>query len=228
MTVSPCAGDLDKNMHHFIVIEGPLGVGKTSLAKMLAKRIKAHSLLEDVEENPYLINFYQDPKKYAFQTQIFFLLRRYKQALEMGQLDLFKTATISDYLFDKDRIFARTNLDDKEFWLYEQLFQILKKRIRPPDLVLFLQARTEVLAQRIKKRNRKFEKSISYKYLDKINQAFNEFFFHYTESPLLVVNASEIDFVNVPEDFEDLVQHIMQMKSGTQYYVPLSAKMQKK
>ncbi|MGD2125971.1 MAG: deoxynucleoside kinase [Desulfobacteraceae bacterium] len=211
-------------MHHYIVIEGPLGVGKSSLALKLAEKINGQTLLEDVEENPFLVNFYQDPRKYAFQTQIFFLLRRYNQALEMAQLDLFNRATISDYLFDKDRIFARVNLDDNEFWLYEQLFQILKKRVRPPDLVIFLQAKTEVLLERIKKRNRKFERSISYKYLEKINQAFNEFFFHYTDCPLLVVNASEIDFVHVPEDFEDLVQEITTMKSGIQYYVPMSSK----
>jgi deoxyadenosine/deoxycytidine kinase len=142
----------------------------------------------------------------------------------MAQLDLFNSTTVSDYLFDKDRLFARVNLDEKEFWLYEQLFQILKKRIRPPDLVVFLQAKTEVLVERIKKRNRKIERSVSYKYLERINQAFNEFFFHFAESPLLVVNASEIDFVHVPEDFEDLVERIMTMKSGTQYYVPMSSR----
>jgi deoxyadenosine/deoxycytidine kinase len=142
----------------------------------------------------------------------------------MAQLDLFNSTTVSDYLFDKDRLFAQVNLDEKEFWLYEQLFQILKKRIRPPDLVVFLQAKTEVLVERIRKRNRKIERSVSYKYLEKINQAFNEFFFHFADAPLLVVNASEIDFVHVPEDFEDLVQQIMTMKSGTQYYVPMSSR----
>lgn len=211
-------------MHHYIVIEGPLGVGKTSLATKLAEKLNAQTLLEDVEENPFLTDFYQDPEKYAFQTQIFFLLRRYRQALEISQIDLFRRATISDYLFDKDRVFARTNLADNEFWLYEQLFQILKKRISPPDLVIFLQAKTEVLMERIRKRNRRYERSISFKYLEEINRAFNEFFFHFTECPLLVVNASEIDFVHVPEDFEDLVEQIKRMKSGTQYYVPMSSK----
>jgi len=211
-------------MHHYVVIEGPLGVGKTSLAGKLAERLNAQTLLEDVEGNPFLANFYQDPRKYAFQTQIFFLLRRYKHAVEMSQIDLFKRATISDYLFDKDRIFARANLDDNEFWLYEQMFQILKKRVTTPDLVIFLQAKTEVLLQRIKNRDRKFERSVNFKYLDKINQAFNDFFFHFSDSPLLVVNASEIDFVNVPEDFDDLVEQIKRMKSGTQYYVPMSSK----
>jgi len=211
-------------MQNYIVIEGPLGVGKTSLALMLAEKMNGEALHEDVEENPFLTKFYQEPRKYAFQTQLYFLLRRYNQASQLAQLDLFSRTTIADYLFDKDRIFAHINLDSDEFWLYEQLFQILKKRIRPPDLVIFLQAKTEVLMERIRSRNRKYERSISYKYLERINQAFNEFFFHYTDSPLLVVNASEIDFVHVPEDFEDLVHRIGGMKSGTQYYVPMGSR----
>jgi deoxyguanosine kinase len=211
-------------MHHYIVIEGPLGVGKTSLAMMVAEKLDGQALLEDVEENPFLVSFYQNPEKYAFQTQIFFLLRRYHLTSELAQIDLFNRVTVSDFLFDKDRVFARSNLGNQEYWLYEQLFQILRKRILAPDLVIFLQARTEVLSERIQRRNTKYERSISYKYLDKINQAFNEYFFHYSDSPLLVVNASEIDFVHNPEDFEDLMDHIQNMKSGTQYYVPMSSK----
>jgi deoxyadenosine/deoxycytidine kinase len=180
--------------------------------------------MEDVDENPFLDNFYRNPRQYAFQTQVFFLLRRYKLALEMDQIGLFQRTTVSDYLFDKDRVFARANLEDNEFWLYEQMFQILRKRIRPPDLVIFLQAGTAALVNRIKRRNRKYERQIGFSYLEKINQAFNDFFFHYTDSPLLVVNASEIDFVHVPEDFEDLVEQIKGMKSGTQYYIPMSSK----
>ncbi len=152
-------------MHHYIVIEGPLGVGKTSLALMLAEKMNGQTLIEDVEENPFLANFYQDPKRYGFQTQIFFLLRRYNQLLENTQIGLFKRITISDYLFDKDRVFAKANLDDNEFWLYEQLFQLLKKRIAPPDLVVFLQATTEVLIERIRKRDRDYERAIGLKYL---------------------------------------------------------------
>jgi deoxyadenosine/deoxycytidine kinase len=211
-------------MHHYIVIEGPLGVGKTSLALKLAEKMNAETLLEDAEENPFLRKFYQNPKKYSFQAQIFFLLRRYQRALDITQMDLFKRAMVSDYLFDKDRIFARANLDDDEFWLYEQLFQLLRKRITPPDLVIFLQATTDVLVERIKKRDKKYESGISTKYLDEINQAFNDFFFHYSDSPLLVINASKIDFVNIPEDFEDLVGQIRRMRTGTQYYVPMSSK----
>lgn len=209
---------------NYIVIEGPLGVGKTSLAVKLAERINGQTLLENTEDNPFLDKFYQNPKRYAFQIQMFFLLRRYQHSMEIHQKGLFKRIIVSDYLFDKDRIFARTNLEDNEFWLYEQLFQLLKKRIPPPDLVIFLQAKTEILMERIKKRDMEYERAINFKYLDEINQAFNDFFFHYSDAPMLVVNASNIDFVNIPEDFEDLVNEIRKTKSGTQYYIPISSK----
>lgn len=210
--------------HHHIVIEGPLGVGKTSLAIKLAERINGEILLEHTEDNPFLEKFYRNPKRYSFQIQMFFLLRRYQHSLDLNQMGLFKQSIVSDYLFDKDSIFARANLDDSEFWLYEQVFQLLKKRLKPPDLVIFLQAKTEVLMERIKNRDVSYERSIGYRYLDEINQAFNEFFFHYTDSPMLVVNVSEIDFVNVKEDFENLIREISLIKSGVQYYVPVSFK----
>jgi len=211
-------------MHNYIIIEGPLGVGKTSLALMLAEKMDGETLLEETEENPFLVKFYQNPKKYGFQTQIFFLLRRYQRIVEMAQMGLFKRVIISDYLFDKDRIFARSNLDNDQFWLYEQLFQLLRKRVTTPDLVIFLQATTEVLMERIRKRDKKYERGITFKYLDEINKAFNDFFFHYSDSSLLVVNASKIDFVHVPGDFEDLVEQIKKMKTGTQYYIPMSSR----
>ncbi|MFO7784084.1 MAG: deoxynucleoside kinase [Thermodesulfobacteriota bacterium] len=209
--------------HNHIVIEGPLGVGKTSLARMLAERLDGEILLEDIEENPFLVDFYRDPRKYGFQTQVFFLLRRYQQSRQLGQIGLFNRVLVTDYLFDKDRIFAGANLDEKEFWLYDQLYRLLKGRLAPPDLVIFLQARTDVLMDRIRRRGRKFERNISSKYLEEINRSFNEFFFNYDEAPLLVVNASEIDFVHVPADFKDLVSRIQDMKSGTQYYVPMKS-----
>ncbi|MEE9613170.1 MAG: deoxynucleoside kinase, partial [Desulfatiglandales bacterium] len=193
-------------------------------ALKLAEKMNGQTLMEDSDENPFLVKFYQNPKKYGFQTQIFFILRRYQRALEINQIGLFKRAIISDYLFDKDRIFARSNLDNNEFWLYDQLFQLLRKRIKPPDLVIFLQAKTQVLMERIRRRDRKYERSITFKYMELINQAFNDFFFHYSDSALLVVNASKIDFVHVPGDFEDLVEQIKKMKTGTQYYIPMSSK----
>jgi len=212
-----------KNLH-YIVVEGPLGVGKTSLTQLLAERLKGETLLEDVEGHPFLAKFYRNPRKYAFQTQVFFLLRRYQQTAEIHQLDLFKKVVVSDYLFEKDRIFARINLDDQEFWLYEQVFQLLNRTAVVPDLVIFLQAKTDVLLERIRKRGRKFEKGVSPDYIESINQAFNTFFFHYQESPLLVIDASEIDFVHVPEDLDNLVEQIWKMEGGTQYYVPLGSR----
>jgi len=209
---------------HYIVVEGPLGVGKTSLTRLLAERLKGEALLEDVEGHPFLTKFYRNPRKYAFQTQVFFLLRRYQQTAEIHQLDLFKKVIVSDYLFEKDRIFARINLDGQEFWLYEQVFQLLNRKAVVPDLVIFLQAKTDVLLGRIRKRGRKFEKGVSPDYIESINQAFNTFFFHYQESPLLVIDASEIDFVHVPEDLDNLVEQIWKMEGGTQYYVPLGSK----
>jgi len=209
---------------NYIVVEGPLGVGKTSLAMLLAEKINGKTILEETERNPFLANFYKDPIKFAFQTQLFFILRRFQKQEEINQIDIFKRVVISDFLFDKDRIFARLNLDDREFSLYEQIFHLLKVRTLKPNLVIFLQARTDILKERMKKRDRDYEKSINIKYLDQINQAFNEFFFHYTETPLLVIDASEIDFVNVPSDLDNLMVEIEKMEKGTKYYVPLGSR----
>jgi deoxyadenosine/deoxycytidine kinase len=206
------------------VIEGPIGVGKTSLAKLLAKGFDARCILEKPEENPFLPHFYQERKKYAFQTQIFFLLNRFQQQKEIAQLDLFNQVTLCDYIFAKDRIFASINLDDHELALYEQIFGLLNVQIPTPDLVIFLQARPEVLIHRIKSRNVSYEKEIDLEYLKTLTDAYNYFFFHYEESPLLVVNTSEIDFVNRKEDFNQLVREIKQMKKGTWYFIPLRSK----
>jgi deoxyguanosine kinase len=207
----------------YIVVEGPIAVGKTSLSGLLAERINGKAILEDTEGNPFLSDFYKDPVRFAFQTQFFFMLRRYKKQEEINQIDLFRRVVISDFLFDKDRIFARLTLDDREFNLYEQVFQLLKVKVLRPDLVIFLQARTDVLRERLKKRNRDYEKTIDVNYLDQINQGFNEFFFHYNETPLLVINASDIDFVNVPTDLDNLLAEIQRMERGTKYYVPLTS-----
>ena len=209
---------------NYIAVEGPLGVGKTSLALLLAERIHGRTILEDAEDNPFLASFYKDPRRFAFQTQLFFILRRFQRQEEINQIDLFKRVVVSDFLFDKDRIFARLNLDDREFGLYQQVFNLLKVKSAKPDLVIFLQARTDVLKERIRKRNRDYEKPVALSYLDQINQAFNEFFFHYNETPLLVINASEIDFVNVPSDLDNLILEIEKMEKGTKYYVPLGTR----
>jgi len=211
-------------MFRYIVIEGPIGVGKTSLAMLLAKEFNARCILEKPEENPFLPHFYQDRKKYAFQTQIFFLLNRFQQQKEISQLDLFNQITFCDYLFAKDRIFASLNLDNHELALYEQIFQLLNGQIPSPDLVIFLQARPEVLLHRIKSRNVTYEKEIDLEYLKMLTEGYNYYFFHYDQTPLLVVNTSEIDFVNRREDFDQLVREIKQMKKGTWYFIPMRSK----
>ncbi len=206
---------------HYIVIEGVIGVGKTSLAKLLVEEMSARLVLEEVEENPFLPDFYRDPEHYAFQTQIFFLLSRYRQQQEFPQQDLFHRKTISDYLFDKDKIFAYINLNEKELSLYERLWTLLRRDIPGPDLVIYLQANTETLMQRIRERGRSFEKSISPEYIQRLNEAYSYFFFHYTDSPLLVVNTAKIDFVHNPDDLQDLLRQIRKPHTGTKYYVPM-------
>jgi deoxyadenosine/deoxycytidine kinase len=214
----------DARHSKYIVTDGPIGVGKTSLTTLLAEELGARLVLEQAEENPFLTNFYKEPALYRFQTQMFFLLSRFSQQREMAQPDLFTRITISDYLFDKDRIFAYLNLDDNELALYEQLYKILEPKIVRPDLVIFLQADTDTLLRRIKQRGRPFEKELDHNYIADVNEAYNQFFFRYTDTPLLVINTSDIDFVHHREDLDDLLKQIMGMKRGTQYYVPRSAK----
>jgi deoxyguanosine kinase len=211
-------------MFRYIVIEGPIGVGKTSLARLLAKEFNARCVLEKAEENPFLPHFYLDRKKYAFQAQIFFLLNRFQQQKEIAQLDLFNQVTLCDYLFEKDKLFATLNLDDHELALYEQIFQLLNIQLPTPDLVIYLQAKPDVLLHRIRSRNNPYEKEIDFEYLKSLTDAYNYYFFHYDQTPLLVVNTSEIDFVNRKEDFGQLVREIKQMKKGTSYFIPLRSK----
>jgi deoxyguanosine kinase len=211
-------------MFRYIAIEGPIGVGKTSLARLLAKEFNSRCVLEKPEENPFLSSFYQDPKKYAFQTQIFFMLNRFQQQKEIAQLDLFNQVTVSDYLFAKDRIFATLNLDDHELALYEQISSLLTGQIPSPDLVIFLQAKPEVLFHRIRSRNFSYEREIDSEYLKMLTEAYNYYFFHYDATPLLVVDTSEIDFVTRKEDFAQLTREIRQMNKGTWYFIPKRSK----
>ena len=204
----------------YIAIEGPIGVGKTSLAGRLAEVIGASVLREVTEENPFLANFYADSDRYAFQTQLFFLLSRYRQQLDLIQLDLFHGGIVSDYIFAKDRIFAYANLDADEIVLYEEIYSLLRTRIPSPDLVVFLQAGTDVLIDRIQNRRRDFERSIKPEYLELINEAYNRYFFRYSETPLLIVNTDSMDFVHREEDFDHLVREIVTLKQGTHIYVP--------
>lgn len=207
----------------YIAVEGPIAVGKTSLAHRLCNIFNARLVLEDAEKNPFLEDFYKDRGRYAFQTQIYFLLNRYKQQLELSQLELFKQDVITDFLFSKDRIFASVNLKGHELELYEQIYRILDLRIPKPDLVIYLQATPDVLLSRIKKRKKTYEKPITLEYLEEITAAYNEFFFHYNETPLLVINTSNIDFVEKEEDFKRLVKEIKSIRQGIHYFNPLGS-----
>lgn len=206
--------------HRYIVVEGPIGVGKTSLSNILSERFNARRVLEVVEENPFLANFYADREKWAFQTQIFFLLSRFRQQQELFQQELFSSMTVSDYLFAKDRIFACLNMEGPELGLYDRVFDALGPRVTKPDLVVYLQARLDVLLQRIKKRGREFERKFDSAYLESLVHSYNEFFSHYTETPLLVVDTSDIDFVNSEADREDLINAIRKAGAGSQHYLP--------
>jgi deoxyadenosine/deoxycytidine kinase len=205
----------------YIVVEGPIGVGKTTLVEMLVKELSALPIYEAVEQNPFLEKFYEDRAKYAFQTQLFFLLSRYQQQREINQPELFKRTVICDYLFAKDRIFAYLNLSDDELALYEQVFRMLDAQIPKPDLVIYLQASSEVLEDRIALRGKYFERHLTRDYLENLSEAYATFFFHYADSPLLTINTSEIDIVKHPEDFALLVKQIRTMKRGTRSFVPV-------
>jgi len=210
--------------HRYIAVEGPIGVGKTSLVKALSKRFNARSVFEVVEENPFLASFYQDRSKYAFQTQLFFLLSRFRQQQELFQQDLFAQVTVSDYLFAKDRIFASITLDPNELALYERVYEHLGPRVMKPDLVIYLQARQDVLLARIRKRGREFERKFDAEYLAELSRTYNDFFHRYDETPLLVINTSDIDFVESETDFEELIRAIGSIKAGTHYYQPLGTR----
>jgi len=208
----------------YIVVEGPLGVGKTTLARLLAEEFNARAVFEQVEDNPFLKKFYDDPRAYAFQTQLFFLLSRYRQQRALMQQDLFAQQTVADYLFAKDQIFAQANLEPDELALYRQLFGLLDARLPKPDLVIYLQARGDVLIERLRKRDRDYERRIASEYVQRIAEAYRDFFFYYDETPLLVVNSSDVDFVARPEDLADLIREIRNMGPGVQHYIPLGSR----
>jgi len=208
-----------KNLY-FLVIEGVIGAGKTSLARIMSEKLSARLVLEKFEENPFLEDFYRDPERYAFQTQLYFLLSRYRQQMELKQIDLFTNLLISDYMFAKDKLFATLNLDEKEMSLYTLIAQQLEKELPKPDLVVYLQASTDHLMSNIKKRGRTYEKTIARDYIDSLNQIYNEYFFRYKDSPLIIINTNEIDFVNNESDLNELIQVIRQPVTGTVYYNP--------
>jgi deoxyadenosine/deoxycytidine kinase len=204
----------------YLVVEGPIGVGKTSLVTLLAEQLNGKAILEESENNPFLLRFYKDRRRWAFQTQLFFLLSRYRQQEEMAQHELFSNVTITDVFLPKDRIFASLNLSPDELVLYDQVYGLLRGRLPNPDLVIYLHAETDVLMQRVNQRGREYEKELSWEYLDALNRAYNEFFFAYADTPLLVIQTTAIDFVKIPSDLSALIRQIRQMKGGVQYYVP--------
>ena len=211
------------NIPYHIAVEGTVGVGKTSMAKVLGERLDAKLILEEFEENPFLVDFYKDAERYAFQTQLFFLLSRYRQQQQLQQIDLFAKTLISDYMFVKDRLFAALNLNDKEMSLYNSVARILEKSVLSPNLVIFLQSDTDRLMHNIKIRGREYEKMIDWKYIDALNQMYNEFFFRYDSSPLVIINTNDIDFVNNKNDLEEIIQFIRTPGEGTRYFNPLKS-----
>jgi deoxyadenosine/deoxycytidine kinase len=203
----------------YIAVEGPIGVGKTSLARLLAPTLNARLVLEENANNPFLERFYEDPDRYALPVQLYFLVTRYNQQRELAQQELFAQATIADYLFARDRIFANLNLTPDEIRLYDEVYRLLDGQMVKPDLIVYLQARVEVLAERLRKRNRGFERHISLQYLGRVSAAYRDFFFYYDEAPLLVVDTSEIDFVARPDDLAELVREIERAGAGVQHFV---------
>lgn len=196
------------NTYDFIAIEGVIGAGKTTLAKLLSERHQARLVLEEFEDNPFLPRFYEDRARYAFQTQLSFLASRFNQQRNLAAKDLFHDMTVSDYLFDKDRIFARINLNDEEMALYDRIYTIMSSIATKPDLVIFLQCSVEKLMDNIYRRGRSYEQDISPDYLAELNEAYNQFFHHYDRSRLLIINVNDIDFLNEPEHLDYIEDNI--------------------
>jgi deoxyadenosine/deoxycytidine kinase len=208
----------------YIAVEGPVGAGKSALARVLAERLGGRLVEENPEENPFLRAYYQDRKKHAFQAQLFFLLSRFQQQQALFQQDLFSRSTVAEYLFARDQIFASLTLGPDELALYDRVYELLGPRVVKPDLVVYLQARTDVLLTRIRRRGRDYERSIDAPWLEALAKAYNEFFFHYDETPLLVVNVSDIDLEGNGDDLETLLAIVRKHRKGTQHYVPLGTR----
>ncbi len=203
-----------------LAVEGSIGVGKTSLASLIAQRLEARLVEEEFDENPFLEDFYRAPEVYAFQTQLWFLLSRYRQQQDLQQLDLFAPLLVTDYMFMKDRLFASLTLSEKEMALYDRLASLLERDIVYPDLVIYLQSDTDRLMANIKDRGRTYEQKMDWKYLDSLNQLYNEYFFRYDRSPLLIINTNDIDFVNKRSDLDEIIKFVREPVTGTRFLNP--------
>jgi deoxyguanosine kinase len=210
--------------HQFIVLEGPIGVGKTSLARRLCASLDAEPVLEQAAENPFLERFYRNPRDGALPAQLYFLFQRAQQLAALNQQDMFAPLRVADYLLEKDRLFARVTLDDAEFGLYEQVYKKLDVQAPKPDLVVYLQAPVDVLLERIAKRGIRYEQQIDRAYLERLNEAYARFFHEYEAAPLLIVNAASIDPINNQADYDELLAAIQRMKRGRLYYNPLRSR----
>jgi deoxyguanosine kinase len=210
--------------HKFVVVEGPIGVGKTSLARRLASSLSAEAVLEQAAQNPFLERFYRNPRAGALPTQLYFLFQRAQQLASLKQQDLFASVRVADYLLEKDRLFARVTLDDAEYALYEQVYAKLDIQAPKPDLVVYLQAPVDVLLERIGKRGIDYEQHIERQYLERLNEAYARFFHEFESAPLLIVNAAAIDPINNQADYDELLAAIQRMRRGRLYYNPLRSR----
>jgi deoxyadenosine/deoxycytidine kinase len=204
--------------HHYIVVEGPIGVGKTSLAKRLAERLKSGLLLERPEQNPFLPRFYQDMARFALPTQLFFLFQRIAQLRDLAQMDLFSRVTVSDFLLEKDPLFARLTLSGDELHLYQRIFDALKPQAPRPDLVIYLQAQPGTLHERVRRRGVEFERPISAEYLAVLAESYSRFFYHYSGSPVLIVNSERLNFVRDESDLDLLIERVGAMRGGREFF----------
>lgn len=203
---------------HYVAVDGPIGVGKTTFCRILADRLAGHLVLEEADKNPFLKDFYRDRKRYALQTQFFFLLSRYQQQRELIEFDLFKKRIVADYTFEKDFMFASLNLTEEELALYKQVSELFKKTLPRPDLVVFLTASPEVLLQRIQRRNINYERNFDVEYLKQVIEGYNHYFFHYNRTPLLVIKTDNLDFVENSAHLEEIFNQIADMRQGTRYF----------
>jgi deoxyadenosine/deoxycytidine kinase len=204
--------------HRFIVVEGPIGCGKTSLARLLAKRLGAGTVLEDAESNPFLPHFYRDMRRHALSTQLFFLFQRLQQLEGLRQPDLFGRPTVADFALQKDPLFARLTLDDNEYALYSRIFEHVRPQAPVPDLVIYLQAKVDTLLDRVRRRGNPMEAGISDDYLRALSDAYTRYFYNYGESALLIVNSDRLNFVDVPEHFDLLVERVRSIRGGREFF----------